>query len=77
MRSPMLIAMGLDTYAISALQVLRSAAGYYIGTSDTFLDCPMSRDSGYYSTHEEAYQDLAAFECMTPEVAATYLRIHP
>ena len=39
-----------------ALQVLQSAAGYYIGT---WCDCgPYSRESGYYPTREEATEAL-------------------
>jgi hypothetical protein len=43
-------------------QVMKSAAGYYVGTfymdqlyagSEPFL-CPGSRDSGYFATYEEA-----------------------
>jgi len=41
------------------LQVLRSAAGYYIGT---FCNCgPYSRESGYYATRNEAERDLQQF----------------
>jgi hypothetical protein len=41
------------------LRVLRSAAGYYIGT---FCECgPYSRESGYYSTRGEAERDLEQF----------------
>lgn len=44
------------------LQVLMSAAGYYIGT---FCDCgPYSRESCYYKTREDAQLalDSGAFE---------------
>lgn len=38
------------------LQVLRSQAGYYVGTQ---CHCgPYSRESGYYRTAEEAERDL-------------------
>lgn len=40
------------------LKVLRSAAGYYIGT---MCNCgPYSRESGYYSTKEYAEEALEA-----------------
>lgn len=49
------------------LQVLSSAAGYYIGTmyrnvepSGEVWDEPGSRDSGYFSTREEAQSYLDA-----------------
>lgn len=38
------------------LQVLKSAAGFYLGT---MCNCgPYSRESGYYETREEAENDL-------------------
>lgn len=45
----------------SDLTVMKSAAGYYVGTfymdqldsGEPFL-CPGSRDSGYFATHKEA-----------------------
>jgi hypothetical protein len=40
------------------LKVLRSAAGYYIG-SQCYCG-PYSRESGYYKTREEAEKDLAS-----------------
>jgi len=51
------------------LQVLKSAAGYYVGTlfADTFnnhdgtvstFNVPGSRDSGYFATEEEAQRYL-------------------
>jgi|TARA_R110000765_G_scaffold71994_4_gene139790 hypothetical protein len=45
----------------SDLKVMRSAAGYYIGTSYNDPDMgpvPGSRDSGYYPTEEAAQADL-------------------
>ena len=39
------------------LQVLKSAAGFYIGTQDD--EGPVSRESDYYTTHEAAQQALA------------------
>jgi len=42
------------------LQVLRSAAGYYIGTA---CNCgPYSRESGYFRTHEDAVKVLWIYE---------------
>ena len=51
----------LEVGTYSDLQVMKSAAGYYVGTfymdsldsGETFL-CPGSRDSQYFRTHEEA-----------------------
>lgn len=37
-------------------QVLQSAAGFYIGTADD--EGPVSRESEYFSTHEEASNAL-------------------
>ena len=37
---------------ISELQVLKSAAGYYIGRTEDGM--PYSRESGYFRTYEEA-----------------------
>lgn len=46
------------------LEVLRSAAGYYIGTQ---CDCgPYSRESGYYMTRDAAQKDLDATNNTTP-----------
>lgn len=45
----------------SPLQVLRSAAGYYIGTvyhNEDGFDEPGSRDSEYFATAEEAQHAL-------------------
>lgn len=45
----------------SDLQVMRSAAGYYVGTvfhNPEGYDEPGSRDSGYYKTHQEAERAL-------------------
>lgn len=40
------------------LRVLRSAAGYYIGTRCNECGSPNSRDSGYYSKQEDATKAL-------------------
>jgi len=46
----------------SELQVMRSAAGYYVGTDysefATGRTCPGSRDSEYFKTREEAQEVL-------------------
>lgn len=60
------------------LQVLRSAAGYYVGTLHTdengFTE-PGSRDSGYFGTRQEAERYLA----MVQDVPNPneYLRMEP
>lgn len=54
----------------SPLQVLSSAAGFYIGTLYEEFDAqntcvwqePGSRDSGYFRTHAEATQELRQIE---------------
>lgn len=62
MRSQQVIILeGKDNPHYSDLQVLKSAAGWYIGTIHTDDDGfqePGSRDSGYYQTKEEAQQAL-------------------
>lgn len=50
------------------LQVLRSNAGYYLGTRDD-LGCPNSRDSGYFPSEEAARTAL--------ETGAFEPRLHP
>jgi len=52
---------------ISALKVMKSAAGYYIGRSCTDDDMPgfeepYSRESGYYPTEAAAAAELDTFE---------------
>jgi hypothetical protein len=62
----------------SALQVLQSAAGYYVGTTYTDEDGfqgPGSRDSGYFPTKEEAARFLETVSAVAnPQ---EYLRDHP
>ncbi|NEX60166.1 hypothetical protein G3574_03655 [Noviherbaspirillum sp. 17J57-3] len=62
----------------SPLQVLKSAAGYYIGTiyTDEYGDKePGSRDSGYFATQEKAQQFLDTVSSVAnPQ---DYLRDHP
>ena len=65
MKSPMVTPAAYlkDKENYSELQVLRSAAGYYIGTLYSnpggFVE-PGSRDSGYYPTHKVAKEALMA-----------------
>lgn len=50
-------------FAISPLKVMKSAAGYYLGTSYTSSQmpwpAPYSRESGYFATEEEAKAALS------------------
>lgn len=53
-----------DGYTVSALKVMQSAAGYYLGRSCTAPDTPYfnepySRESGYFRTKEAAEKELA------------------
>lgn len=66
MKSPMVQSAGYlkpeQKSGYSDLQVLRSGAGYYVGTiytdpEDGFTE-PGSRDSGYFRTHEDAEKYL-------------------
>lgn len=55
-----------DCHRLLVPQVLRSAAGYYIGTA---CSCgPYSRESGYYSSREEAQRDLDDLNISRPRV---------
>ena len=51
-----------ENMVISELKVMKSAAGYYLGTSYTSDDmpwqAPYSRESGYWATEEEAKKAL-------------------
>jgi hypothetical protein len=62
----------------SALQVMKSAAGYYVGTTYTDEDGfqgPGSRDSGYFPTKEAAERFLETVSSViNPQ---EYLRDHP
>jgi hypothetical protein len=52
----------IDGDYISNLQVMKSAAGHYIGRSyfdsEIGAELPYSRESGYYATHDEAQREL-------------------
>jgi hypothetical protein len=62
----------------SALQVMKSAAGYYVGTTYTDEDGfqgPGSRDSSYFPTEDAAARFLATVSSViNPQ---EYLRDHP
>lgn len=64
----------------SDLQILSSAAGYYIGTiytdEDGFKE-PGSRDSDYFTTRQEAEKALGAIKAMGDEFASAVLRKTP
>ena len=49
-----------DAERVSPLKVMRSNAGWYIGTSffDGTMHMPNSRDSGYFATREETEEVL-------------------
>jgi len=79
MKSPMVTDGGFvpaaEKEGYGELEVLRSAAGYYIGTLYTEPEgykVPGTRDSGYYRTREEAEQALVE---MTGGTLAP--RMHP
>lgn len=68
----------------SDMQVLRSGAGYYIGTMYTNVEAdgtmwqePGSRDSGYYATEQEAAEALRVYEALDDDTLADVLRAHP
>ena len=57
------------TISISDYQVMKSAAGFYIGRSSIektddglVVPCPYDRASGYYATEEEAKKDLPKYK---------------
>jgi hypothetical protein len=55
-----------DCAQVLTPQVLRSGAGFYIGT---FCHCgPYSRESGYYPSREAAQADLDALRITRPRV---------
>lgn len=65
----------------SDLQVLRSGAGWYVGTmytdpADGFQE-PGSRDSDYFATEEQARSYLRSIEIAGDDVAELVLRNHP
>lgn len=82
MRSPMVESAAWNDAAEKALytdlQVLKSPAGFYVGTIYNNLEGyqePGSRDSGYFDTHEEAEKFLrTVINVINP---TEYLRNHP
>lgn len=56
--------------AYSKLRVMRSAAGYYVGTmwqefdslGCTVMECPGSRESEYFETEQEANEMLRFYK---------------
>jgi hypothetical protein len=74
-----------DKSGYTDLRVLRSAAGWYVGTlyenrnekgELLFLE-PGSRDSDYFATEEAATAFLKAVENTDEETAALVMRQHP
>ena len=67
------------------LQVLRSAAGFYIGTMYVERDAsgqivwqePGSRDSDYFGTRKAAEKSLSLLTALGDDTAAMVLRDHP
>jgi hypothetical protein len=45
---------------VSPFKVMRSNAGYYVGTSQN--GCPYTRESGYFRTENEAESALITYE---------------
>lgn len=83
MKSPMIqnASYLTEKTGYSELQVLSSAAGYYVGTTytdpeDGFTE-PGSRDSDYFRTHEEAERYLKIITAVGDDTAAMVLREHP
>lgn len=80
MKSPMVQTQPYikDKGRYSEMQVLRSAAGFYVGTlytgADGFVE-PGSRDSGYFGTEDDAAAYLAMVSsAVNPQ---EYLRDEP
>lgn len=78
MRSPMVESASYipNKRSYSDLQVMQSAAGWYIGTTfnGEWGPEPGSRDSGYYATKAEAEADLAK---LVADPTSVPLRTHP
>lgn len=82
MKSPMVTNLDyiVDKDQYSDLQVLESAAGFYIGTtreSHSGFILPGTRDSGYFPTKDSARHYLDIIERLQPYVAKNLLRTHP
>lgn len=67
--------------AYSELQILSSAAGFYVGTTytDPKYGCeePGSRDSDYFRTYQDAERYLKTLNIIGDETAAMLLRQNP
>lgn len=65
----------------SELKVMKSAAGWYIGTTYTDPDDgftePGSRDSDYYTSQGEAEKALKLYESFEEDIAHSCLRQNP
>lgn len=87
MKSPMITKGDFieDKGSYSDLMVLRSGAGFYVGTLWQERDAkgkivyqePGSRDSDYFPSHEAAASFLATLTVCGEDVAETMLRQHP
>jgi hypothetical protein len=81
-KSPMLMNTTFitDKNNYTDLQVLRSNAGYYIGTmyiTEGDFEEPGTRDSSYFSSKQAADKFLAELEAMDDYGRASVLRSHP
>jgi hypothetical protein len=85
MKSPMILNAGYisdeDKKLYSDLRVLKSGAGFYIGTTyynkeGGFIE-PGSRDSQYFKTEVEAKAFLKSIESLDDAEAAFWLRKNP
>ena len=43
-----------NKFGVSELKVMKSAAGFYLGTTKDVEEFPYSRETGYFPTQEEA-----------------------
>lgn len=83
MKSPMIVHATYLTEGeksrYSDMQVLRSAAGWYVGTvyTEDGVEERGSRDSGYYQTRAEAERHLNAMAMLGEDTALMLLRMEP
>lgn len=80
MKSPQVALLGVeDPENYSDMKVMKSGAGYYIGTTysnpDGFEE-PGSRDSVYFGNYGEA-ENLLNFVENNPTMASLFLRMYP
>lgn len=74
-----------DKGSYTELQVLHSAAGYYVGTLFEEKDAdgnvtwqePGSRDSGYFKKESQAQAFLATLQSTSEDIVAIVTRNHP